>query len=441
MAKPRKSQTATKAPTQSGDAPRSDPPSALPEPEQQQAAPVAVAMPEGVISTEEPSSEEPRPGAEKVADTSAEAPKTPAPAARPKDVRPAPQRSAFWPMLAGGVLSAGIGAGAALYLLPDGWRGMAPVQAPDNGVAEMAVRMDALEADLAKVRSDGATAAFVTSGLRDVAGRIDSVRAGLAAEVSAAVAAGQAATDQLAGLDARLSEVEKRPVEGGAASATALEAFEREMQQMRALLQESAAASTAVAGDIAAKAADAEAMIAAAEAEAARLKGEAEAAGRKAMGRAAVSQLQAAFDSGAPIEPGLTVLGEAGVETPEGFRDTLAAAPSLQFLRDSFPDAARAALSATLRVGAEDTGTMGKIGAFLRSQTGARSLEPRAGDDPDAILSRAEAALTAGALPDALAEIAALPPEGQEAMAEWVSGAEARLAAGAALADLSAAIN
>ncbi|MGB8622217.1 MAG: hypothetical protein WCD16_05310, partial [Paracoccaceae bacterium] len=67
-----------------------------------------------------------------------------------------------------------------------------------------------------------------------------------------------------------------------------------------------------------------------------------------------------------------------------------------------------------------------RIGAFLRTQFGARSLTPREGNDPDAILSRAEAALNAGELKDALDEIATLPEAGQQAMSGWVAKAQKR---------------
>jgi hypothetical protein len=55
-----------------------------------------------------------------------------------------------------------------------------------------------------------------------------------------------------------------------------------------------------------------------------------------------------------------------------------------------------------------------------------RSLTPRAGDSPDAILSRAEAAVGAGDLAGAIAELNTLPPAAQAAMADWIKAATAR---------------
>ncbi|PKP84319.1 MAG: hypothetical protein CVT80_08855, partial [Alphaproteobacteria bacterium HGW-Alphaproteobacteria-2] len=110
---------------------------------------------------------------------------------------------------------------------------------------------------------------------------------------------------------------------------------------------------------------------------------------------------------------------------------------TLAELRRAFPEAARAGLAAALQATAGD-GLGARAVGFLRTQVGARSLDPRAGDDPDAVLSRAEAALDAGALADALAELQALPVAGRAAMAEWLARAEARQAAGDALDTLAA---
>jgi hypothetical protein len=65
----------------------------------------------------------------------------------------------------------------------------------------------------------------------------------------------------------------------------------------------------------------------------------------------------------------------------------------------------------------------------------ARSLEPREGDDPDAVLSRVEAAARAGDIAAALAEIEALPEVAREPLADWIDRAEAHRAAQAALQD------
>ena len=81
---------------------------------------------------------------------------------------------------------------------------------------------------------------------------------------------------------------------------------------------------------------------------------------------------------------------------------------------------------------------MNRMQAFLQTQLGTRSLEPREGDSADAVLSRAEAALKAGDLDTVLAEIDTLPEASKPAFAEWRALTETRaaaLAAGKALAD------
>jgi len=105
-------------------------------------------------------------------------------------------------------------------------------------------------------------------------------------------------------------------------------------------------------------------------------------------------------------------------------------------LRDTFPPAARAAL-ADLRQETRGTGLL----AFLERQTGARSVTPRAGDDPDAVLSRAEAAVTSGDLATALDLVAALPEAAQAALADWVAQASSRHQAIAAADALAQSLN
>ena len=90
--------------------------------------------------------------------------------------------------------------------------------------------------------------------------------------------------------------------------------------------------------------------------------------------------------------------------------------------------------------GAADTGG---VGSFFQRQLGARSVTPREGDDPDAVLSRIEAAVKAGDLSTALTEAEALPPEAQDAMGDWLSQATTRndaVTAAKALADTLAAL-
>jgi hypothetical protein len=106
-------------------------------------------------------------------------------------------------------------------------------------------------------------------------------------------------------------------------------------------------------------------------------------------------------------------------------------------LRAEFPAAARAGLAAALNAAPNSGGALGVIGDFLRVQTGARSVEPREGDDPDAVLSRVDAAVKAGDIRGALTGIASLPEPAQAAMADWTSRAQLWVDADTALATLA----
>jgi hypothetical protein len=87
--------------------------------------------------------------------------------------------------------------------------------------------------------------------------------------------------------------------------------------------------------------------------------------------------------------------------------------------------------------GEETTG----FGAFMRNQFDVRSTTPQEGDGADAVLSRAEAAVRAGRLSDALAEISALPEVVRAEMSDWLAQAESRADAIAAVDILSTSLS
>ena len=115
--------------------------------------------------------------------------------------------------------------------------------------------------------------------------------------------------------------------------------------------------------------------------------------------------------------------------------------PTLDQLQMSFDAPARAALTASLKAESKTEGPLGAVSNFLRVQTGARSVEPREGTDPDAVLSRASALVAQGDLPTALTELQGLPEAGQAAMAGWVAQANAYLAAETALKNVAKSLN
>ena len=160
-------------------------------------------------------------------------------------------------------------------------------------------------------------------------------------------------------------------------------------------------------------------------------------AARAAAGQNALAAITAAIASGASYSEQIKALQDAGIsDLPDGL--TAAAAdgvPTLASLQASFPDTAREALGASRRAGS--SGEEGGVGSFLRRQLNARSVVPRDGDDPDAVLSRAEDAVRNGNIAAAVSEMDGLPADAQTAADAWLRDARTRAAAEAAVKDLT----
>jgi len=240
------------------------------------------------------------------------------------------------------------------------------------------------------------------------------VAGGVAALEGRPVVAGEAGRDT-AGLDA---------------TADRLEAQLRDQEARNAALAEELRDLAA-----AARAGVADAQGAMAEAEARARQGLAAATAQAVLGR-----IRIAVAAGTPGAGALADLPD-GVETPAILTDAAEdGVPALADLQSQFPAAARVALPVAIRETAGDS-LADRLGAFLRGQIGGRSIEPRAGDDPDAVLSRAQAAVSAGDLAGALREIGALPAPAQAEMSGWIAAARVRRDAGVALDALAAALD
>ena len=315
----------------------------------------------------------------------------------------APQRKrrglawVIWPLL-GGALAAAAGYGVAQYV-PNGWP-MASVVTLQTQVAVLSDQVQALQADLQKADARLASLETAPAPLGDTA--------------------------QIAALELRLATLESKPMPAGTDSAA--------LDQLRA---EVAAIKTNGAAVMSAQVqADLDAKVQATEAKLTAIEQSAQAQAAATLTRAALGQIAAALDSGAPYPSAIAAL--AGADIAVVLTDNATAGlPSLQALQASFPDSARTALEAALRANMGESWSE-RVGNFLRTQVGVRSLTPRDGPDPDAILSRAEAALTAGDVAQALAEIATLPTPAQDALSAWRVRAQLRLDAQAALAALLA---
>ncbi|MGH1369891.1 MAG: COG4223 family protein [Maritimibacter sp.] len=329
----------------------------------------------------------------------------------------------FVALVLGGVIAAGIGFGAARYVVPDGWPfpGVTPAQDPNAQLIEaqgalidqLTTKIDANAAEIERLATS--TNADETIG----ALKADMVagQAHLTEDISSL-------SDQVAQLNERLTALEKIPQgDGAAAAAAAAEAYERELTAMRSML-------------------DAElAKITATQENAKELEVSAAESAKAAAARAALSRIMAALETGRPFDQAVFDYETATGETVPAQLADLAkgGAPTLITLQDDFPDLALKALDASIRAAVED-GSMNKVNAFMRTQLGMRSLEPKEGDDPDAILSRAEFALKNGNISGSLAEIETLPEVAKTILSDWVARAQTRanaLEAGQALAEMN----
>ena len=150
------------------------------------------------------------------------------------------------------------------------------------------------------------------------------------------------------------------------------------------------------------------------------------------------------LETGLPFASALADIGEASdVMIPDVLSATAAeGVPTLLNLQDNFAPVAREALAAARGASSnEGAGVADRFSSFLRARTGARSVEPREGDDPDAVLSRSGASVGTGILGDALAEAEALPEEARSVMTDWLTQAEMRQQALAAADALSQELN
>lgn len=370
---------------------------------------------------------------EEVAATAPQDPAEPlyATADRPSPPPPSRHRGGFLALLLGGALAAAIGFAAARYVLPAGWpirleRAEPPEAAAaraelQSRVSELETALDTrlteMEEALAQPAADDPDMAQIGSAIDD---RLDAATAPLAATLER--------------LEERVAALESRAAagaDGGAALSEddvarldalrgALEGRRSELEDLQARLEETAQAAEARVEDAAARLDD--------------LSATADGLQRSM----ALTRLQVDMAAGLPFETALQGLRGAGADVPEVLaRHAAEGVASLDALRRRFPAAARDGLAAALQAqGGEDWGT--RAVGYLRAQVGARSLAPREGDDPDAVLSRAEAALAEADLDGALAELEVLGEAGRAAMAGWISDAEAHLAVAAALDSLAA---
>lgn len=354
---------------------------------------------------------------------------------------PAPRKSGFFPMVLGGLVAGAIGFGAAFFLNPGLFgqsevvtRAIEGVDSNATSLAELSSTVDTLGASI----PEAPDLSGLEAGLAELGGSLDKV-SGQVADLTQGLADSDAkTTTRLSELTATIDTLRERvaalEVQGGNTNA--------------AQADEAAAQLSAFQTDLDALVADAEARIVAAEEKAQAILAEAQAAAEAkeqsaaeqaalALKQAALSELKAAVDAGASFKEIVTALDDV---PPELASHADTGVPTMVALQQSFAPAARAAL-ATVQTVPEDASTGERFSAFLRRQTNARSLAPKEGNDADAVLSRAEAHLSAGKLSETLSEVSTLPEDAQAAMSGWLSDAQTRQAALKAVDALSAKLN
>ncbi len=341
-------------------------------------------------------------------------------------------------MIFGGIVAGAIGYfGAALAPKPE------PAPFDDTeltaGIAANTAALGDLEGSLAALQEVSAPEVDL-SGLEAQIGTITqsldmltSELATLQTDLSETTAAFEAQANEL---DERVVALETAvPQAGELATEDELRALRTRIEEMMGEAEARLAEAQAEADAIAQEAAE---MRAAAEAEAEEVAAAAEA--REAELQALAERQSALLDLKSAIEAG-TGYAET-LPALDAVPDVISAnaesgIPTIKSLQESFPPAARAALSQSVTI-AEDASVGERLTAFINRRTNARSLTEQEGDSPDAVLSRAEARLGEGDLAAAVAELDNLPEAGKAALENWLEQARTRLAAVAAVDELTA---
>lgn len=357
-------------------------------------------------------------------------------------------------LIAGGVLALWGGPRLAPHL-PSGLSGVAAWLTPGAGDAEARVaelearlgsRIDGLETQLGGLAAPDDIAAAVNEAVTRLDGEIAAVKQAIA-EDGGAGAAEQVARLQSA-LDGQAAELAALKDQLGAAPASAasdevasrIDVYEAGLAGLRAevgTLQENVAGlATRVDGAVL----NARAEIDAARTRVEEIESEADTRLSAAQADADRAMIASALASGTPFEPAVQSLGDqAGTTVPQALVDAAATGvPTMTQLRDEFPEAAHAAIRASIMAGAGE-GVLARTRAFFEAQVASRSLSPREGPSPDAVLSRVEERLKQDDLDGALAEAEGLASEAQAAMASWLDAARRRAAVVDGLATLDTA--
>ena len=328
--------------------------------------------------------------------------------ASPKAVGLKPQLY-LTPMFLGGLCAGAIGFGIAI--LPDYFNSNDQLGSLLLDQKEIHDQIISLSETVSELTNIGPSANFSEE--------LDPFRISLS-KLSADIMVNSSAQEQeITALKERIYLLENRPLNGGV-SASVIQSYERELTQIRAEIE---AIVNKAAGEIEQ-----------AQGEAAMLEVAAQAISQENVAASALIGIEAAISNGTGYS---TLLEELklilGLNVPEVLTaNAQLGVVSLNKLQDEFPKLARVSLQAAR---GEGYGT--GFGAFLKAQLGFRSLFPREGTSPDAVLSRAEASVAAGNLQVALVELIDLPKSGQLVLQDWSERARTRLSVLNALSELT----
>ena len=363
---------------------------------------------------------------------------------------PAPvtvKRVGFFPLVLGGVVAAGLGAAALYYADQQGWLGQ------DAGNSEFQTKLDlqakeiaALQAAL-KEATEGTAAQFdaLSANTVDLAPLETSIAALQSTDTDTTTSVQELATLLQATAD-RLAQLEVQPIPKAELPTEVVTAYEAQLTETLATIDGRFSEMQTSQGEVLTKL-ETElraklAEIEAAQTSAKQSEADAQKAADLAAGRAAALQIATALERGAGFADQLPAISDTlGLEVPAALSSVAQdGAVSVDALRADFPALARTALADTAGSASGDD-SINPLTSIIMTQLGARSLEPREGNSPDAILSRAEAAVGKGDIDTALGELAALPPEGQTAFADWIAQATALRDAKRAAAELTSQLN
>lgn len=321
------------------------------------------------------------------------------------------RRSSMWfPALAGAAATAVLAIAFVVY-----------ESRPGGMLARDAQVIDQLSASVQSLESQLAAADRAIVGLTEKLSGQTAAISDLAGKMSALDQEFAAASDVengLSGLDARLTDIENRPIPEVGATKEAVEAYEAQLTAMRAMLAQELS------------------RIEEQSRQSADWRNDAEALQRQAQLSDLADQLQSAINAGASFEGILQEIAGLGVDISPDLSGVATGVVSFSELRSGFPALARSAVEQDVRNKLAN-GEIGRLEGFLRLQLGARSTAPKAGDDVEAIVARAQDDLQKGDLDSAVKELAPLRAQASPDLTAWIQNAEVHLAAASAAAALA----